>query len=136
MKRIILPYNRILKERARRLRNNMTLSEVLLWNEMKRKKILGIDFDRQRPILNYIVDFYCKDLRLAIEVDGGIHDHQIEYDRYRQKNLERVGVSFLRFTDVQVVDEMEWVVLRIRERVLELKSKSDNPPPAPPRRGE
>lgn len=54
----------------------MTFSEVLLWNELKQKKMLEMDFDRQRPVINYIVDFYCKDLMLAIEVDGGSHNQK------------------------------------------------------------
>ena len=62
MRRKISPYNPKLKPLAKALRKNMTFSEVLLWNELKQKKMLGHDFDRQRPIDNYIVDFYCKDL--------------------------------------------------------------------------
>jgi very-short-patch-repair endonuclease len=69
----IIPYNSNLKELASELRKKMTLSEVLLWNELKQKKILGYDFDRQRPIKDYIVDFYCKELQLAIEIDGDTH---------------------------------------------------------------
>ena len=60
MRRKILNYNPRLKELAKKLRKNMTLAEVLLWNELKQKKLLGFDFDRQRPIDEYIVDFYCK----------------------------------------------------------------------------
>ena len=80
----------------------MTLSEVLLWNELKQKKMLGFDFDRQRPINNYIVDFYCKDFMLAIEVDGDSHDKDDAYilDEQRQKDLENVGIRFLRFDDM------------------------------------
>jgi very-short-patch-repair endonuclease len=73
MKRAIIPYDRNLKELAKKLRRNMTYSEVMLWNEIKNGKLKGYDFDRQRPIGNYIVDFYCKDLRLALEVDGISH---------------------------------------------------------------
>ncbi|MGI9542140.1 MAG: endonuclease domain-containing protein, partial [Cyclobacteriaceae bacterium] len=69
-RRKIIPYNPKLKAIAKMLRKNMTLSEVLLWNELKQKQMLGHDFDRQRPINIFVVDFYCKDLRLAIEVDG------------------------------------------------------------------
>jgi len=75
LRRKIIPYNPKLKPLAKKLRNNMTLSEVLLWNELKGKRILGYDFDRQKPIDNYIVDFYCKELFLAIEVDGDSHYH-------------------------------------------------------------
>jgi very-short-patch-repair endonuclease len=66
MRRKIIPYNPKLKPLASELRKNMTLSEVLLWNELKQKKMKGYDFDRQRPIDNFIVDFYCKDLMLGL----------------------------------------------------------------------
>jgi len=69
----IVPYNPELKSLAKELRRNMTLSEVLLWNELRKKQMLGFDFDRQRPIYNFIVDFYCKELSLAIEIDGDTH---------------------------------------------------------------
>jgi very-short-patch-repair endonuclease len=68
--RKIIPYNPKLVPLVKKLRKNMTLSKVLLWNELKSKQVLGYDFDRQRPIDNYIVDFYCKDLQLVIEIDG------------------------------------------------------------------
>ena len=73
MKRKIIPYNSKLKELAKQLRQNMTLSEVKLWNELKNGQLMGYDFDRQRPIGNYIVDLFCKDLQLALEVDGITH---------------------------------------------------------------
>jgi len=74
----------------------MTYSEVMLWNELKNGKMLGYDFDRQRPIGNYIVDFYCKDLKLAIEVDGITHEDEkvIMKDEIRQDELEIFGISF------------------------------------------
>lgn len=93
----------------------MTFAEVLLWNELKQKKINGYDFDRQRPIDNYIVDFYCKDLMLAIEVDGFSHftPEAIEEDEQRQNRLEELGVSVLRFNDSQVKDDIENVICEI-----------------------
>ena len=81
-----------------------------LWNELKQKKMLGFDFDRQRPILNYIVDFYCKDLMLAIEIDGGSHDDNLEADEKRQLGLENAGVNFLRFDDQFVRNDIENVL--------------------------
>ena len=97
MKRKIIPYNPKLKEYARKLRNNSTLSEVLLWNHLKGKQMKGFDFHRQKPIDNYIVDFYCSELLLAIEVDGGSHDRAdaVVKDRVRQRRLESLGVKFL-----------------------------------------
>jgi len=75
------------------LRKNMTLSEVLLWDELKQKQMLGYDFDRQRPINNFVVDLYCKDLRLAIEVDGDSHDQESapEADQKDSKNWNVLG---------------------------------------------
>ena len=80
MKNEIIPYKPYLKKLARQLRLNSTLSEVLLWNELKQKKMHGYDFDRQKPIDDFIVDFYCKRLKLAIEIDGESHDHKFEED--------------------------------------------------------
>jgi very-short-patch-repair endonuclease len=72
----IIPYNPNLKALARKLRKNMTFGEAVLWNELKEDKLLG--FDRQRCIDNYIVDFYCKELMLAIEIDGNYHQFEEE----------------------------------------------------------
>lgn len=117
MKRRIILYNPKLKEIARKLRQNMTFSEVKLWNELKNGQLLGYDFDRQRPIGNYIVDFFCKDLQLAIEVDGITHldERVIEKDEIRQEELESMGICFLRFDALLVVDKVEVVVREIRE---------------------
>ena len=109
-RRKIIPYNPDLKDLARQLRKNMTLSEVLLWNELKQKQMLGYDFDRQRPINNFIVDFYCKELQLAIEIDGDTHIYRYDYDEERQRNLEKLGVHFLRFDDIEVKKNMSNVL--------------------------
>jgi len=121
MKRKIIPYNPKLKPLAKALRKNMTFSEVLLWNELKQKKMLGYDFDRQRPVDNYIVDFYCKDLMLAIEIDGISHDFEdvIENDEKRQKRLEDMGVHFLRFDDREVRINMDNILRTIEYWILE-----------------
>lgn len=81
----------------------MTLSEVLLWNEIKNKQ-LGVRFSRQIPIDTYIVDFYCKELLLVIEIDGTTHtfEGQVAKDQIRQQKLESFGISFLRFDDLDV----------------------------------
>ena len=84
------------------MRKNSTLSEVLLWKYLKGKKTLGYDFDRQKPIDNYIVDFFCNELMLAIEIDGCTHNEKSEEDQRRQAKLESLGVRFLRFYDFDV----------------------------------
>lgn len=100
----IIPYNPKLKALARKLRKDMTFGEVLLWNELKENKFWGFDFDRQRCVDNYIVDFYCKELMLAIEIDGMSHNHEEAFlkDEIRQKKLESFGVIFLRFSESEV----------------------------------
>jgi very-short-patch-repair endonuclease len=84
---IIIPYNPQLKERARELRKNPTLAEKILWREL-RKKQLGYEFHRQIPIDHFVVDFYCHELMLVIEVDGASHDS----DDARAKDLDRQGL--------------------------------------------
>ncbi|NET60194.1 MAG: endonuclease domain-containing protein [Symploca sp. SIO2E6] len=108
----IIPYNPTLKERARELRKNMTPGEQKLWHHLKGKRMLGYDFDRQRPIDQFIVDFYCKLLQLAIEIDGASHDSEEaqQYDCERQLRLEGLGVHFLRFRESEVLNETPQVL--------------------------
>ena len=126
MKRKIIPYNPILKELAKKLRQNMTFSEVKLWNELKNGQMMGYDFDRQRPIGNYIVDFYCKDLQLALEIDGITHQDKkiIIKDRVRQKELETLEIKFLRFDALLVVNKVEAVVREIERWILDYEEKN------------
>jgi very-short-patch-repair endonuclease len=118
MKQQIIPYKPYLRELAKLLRQNSTLAEVLLWNELKNRKILGYDFDRQKPIDSFIVDFYCKELSLAIEVDGDSHDYSFEEDMKRQVSLEKLGVRFLRFDDYEVKKELSNVLRTIEAWIL------------------
>jgi len=124
MREELLPYNPKLKAIARYLRQNMTETEIMLWQRLKRKQVQGYDFDRQKPIDEYIVDFYCKKLKLAIEIDGTSHDSEEaqEQDQYRQARLEAIGVRFLRFRD-------EDVRLRLDEVVRTIECWMLNPPP-------
>jgi very-short-patch-repair endonuclease len=126
MKRQIIPYNPILKELAKKLRQNMTFTEVKLWNELKNGKMLGYDFDRQRPIGNFIVDFYCKDLLLALEIDGITHrdEKAILKDRTRQIELETLGVNFLRFDALLIVNKVESVLKEIENWIVEYEAKN------------
>ena len=127
MRRKIISYNPILKELAKKLRQNMTFSEVKLWNELKNGKMLGYDFDRQRPIGNYIVDFYCKDLLLALEIDGITHqdEKEISKDKIRQEELEMLEVNFLRFDALLVVNKVEAVVKEIENWIIEFELRND-----------
>jgi very-short-patch-repair endonuclease len=112
----IIPYNPKLKEFARTLRKNSTLAEILLWKNIK-QKALGVQFHRQVPMLDYIVDFYCHEIRLAIEVDGSSHDFNYFNDADRQNKLEAYGVQFLRFSNKDVLQNMFSVSLSIEETV-------------------
>jgi very-short-patch-repair endonuclease len=129
--RKIIPYNPKLVELAKKLRNNMTYGEIALWRETNKNK-LGVRFSRQVPIDQYIVDFYCKDLKLAIEVDGSINleESQIKRDKIRQKRLESLGVKVIRFEDFDVKNNLSFVLEELKSIVEELK-----PTPGPSQEG-
>jgi len=105
----------------------MTLGEIALWREIKNKK-LGVRFSRQIPIDQFIVDFYCKELQIAIEVDGAIHfkEGYQEKDARRQHRIESLGVSVVRFSDLDVKNNLGWVLTEIRN-VIGLKEPTPNP---------
>ena len=86
-----------------------------MWQYLKGKKIKGYDFHRQKPVGNYIVDFFCNELMLVIEIDGMSHDEKIDEDVERQKRIESFGISFLRFNNLDVKKNMEGVVAAIEE---------------------
>ncbi len=123
MKNEIIPYNKQLKPLARKLRKEMPVSEILLWQEI-RKKNLGVQFHRQVPIDNYIVDFYCHELKLAIEVDGNSHniDEIYENDILRQVRLESFGISFVRFENLEVKNDIYNVLKELEGKINELKT--------------
>ena len=121
----IIPYDPWLKNYARILRKNSTLSEVILWKHIRRKAF-GVEFHRQVPILSYIVDFYCHELKLAIEIDGSSHDFKNEYDQKRQLALENYDITFLRFTNLEVKKELFSVLLKLEQQITDLKSKAPN----------
>ena len=120
--RKIIPYNPDLVPLAKKLRNNMTLGEIALWREINNKK-LGVRFSRQIPIDNFIVDFYCKDLNLAIEIDGSVHfvEGQQEKDAIRQSRLESLGVNVIRFSNLDVKNNLNCVLLEIKKKIIEGK---------------
>ena len=117
----IIPYNPILKEFARQLRNNSTEIEIYLWLKLKGKQMYGYDFHRQKPIDNFIVDFFCNKLMLAIEVDGYSHEFLEVYNKdvIKEKRLNELGIHVLRFSDNQVLKDMENVLLAIEFFILE-----------------
>ncbi|MFZ2864054.1 MAG: DUF559 domain-containing protein [Ignavibacteriaceae bacterium] len=125
-RRIIIPYNPKLKESARKLRNNSTFTEIQLWNYLKKKQLRGYDFDRQKPIDNYIVDFYCKDLMLAIEVDGESHYGNTDKDKKKDKRLNELGIAVLRFDDLDIVYKLDKVIEKI-EKWIDENEKPTHP---------
>jgi very-short-patch-repair endonuclease len=94
------------------LRNNMTKAEIILWSKLKGKQLNGLKFRRQYGINNYVVDFYCPELRLAIEVDGEVHcyDSRITYDKQRQRDIEALGIKVLRYSNNDVIKNLEGVL--------------------------
>ena len=110
-----LPYNKNLKEFSRNLRSHSTLSEILLWQKLRASQFRGYAFNRQKPLGNYIVDFYCQKLDLVIEIDGNSHEYEeaVLEDEERQRVLEHLGVYFLRFPDVEVKRSMASVLNEI-----------------------
>ena len=116
-------YNPILKKFARELRNNSTETEIYLWQKLKGKQMYGYDFHRQKPIDNFIVDFFCSKLMLAIEVDGYSHEFLEVYTRdvNKENRLNQLGIQVLRFSDSQVLKDMENVLAAIECFILEFE---------------
>ncbi|MDX1911902.1 MAG: endonuclease domain-containing protein [Saprospiraceae bacterium] len=125
-------YNKNLKQFARDLRNCSTKAEILLWDDVLKKSYLGYPFLRQRPVLRYIADFICLELMLIIEVDGMTHDFSIvqQKDRRKQKDLEAVGFTVLRFSDFEVLERRDEVaqMLRIWIQVWEIMNGKQRRP--------
>jgi very-short-patch-repair endonuclease len=113
-------------ENASALRKNMTESEKILWKELKDRKVFRTKFRRQHPIDIFIVDFYCHELKIAIEVDGEIHMNKnvIEYDDGRTHDLEKLGITILRFTNSQILNDIK----NVKTQILQAISKSFSVP--------
>jgi len=113
------PYNRNLKQPSRELRKNMTDAERLLWSRVRRKQIKNAQFYRQKPLGNYIVDFYCPAANLVVEVDGGQHytEEGKAKDKRRDDDLAGLGLKVLRFSNVNLLKEIDAVLQVIWENV-------------------
>jgi very-short-patch-repair endonuclease len=122
----IIPYNPNLKELARKLRMNSTQAEVILWKNIK-GKVTGQQFHRQVPIDEFIVDFYCHELKLAVEVDGYTHDYNFDNDEVRQKKLKRYGITIIRFNDEDVKKHLTDVLRGIQSMIDELSHVKTSP---------
>jgi very-short-patch-repair endonuclease len=125
MRNKLIPYNPKLKLLARQLRQQGIAGEIMLWKQLQ-NKAFGVEFHRQVPMLDYIVDFYCHELMLVIEIDGLTHqfkDAELK-DETRQKRIEEYGVTFLRFVDSEIKKNMTGVVYSIEAKVEELQRRN------------
>lgn len=107
-----------IEEAARRLRKNLTPAEACLWSALRNKQLEGLRFRCQHPVSNFILDFYCAACKLVVEVDGEIHDRQIDYDRERTSTLAEYGYRVLRFNNEQVIDDLSSVLAEIKRVAL------------------
>ena len=125
------------KPRRQYLRTHGTLAEKILWYCLKGRQILGFKFRRQHGIGNYILDFYCPELKLAIEADGATHDEPgaKRHDQQRQRQIEAEGIVFLRFGDEEIIGNPDDVIRRIEHLVGKLSEGQSTTPLSPPRGG-
>jgi len=113
---------------VRDLRRQSTPTEKLLWECLRARKVLGYKFRRQHPLFGFVVDFYCAEKNLIIELDGSVHmlPEVQQRDVSRQQNLEELGYTFLRFTSAEVANHMEQVLARIEACLTPSPSPSDD----------
>ncbi|MDO9080138.1 MAG: endonuclease domain-containing protein, partial [Desulfuromonadales bacterium] len=114
---------------ARELRNNSTDTERLLWRHLRNSQFEEAKFRRQQPIESYIVDFVSFDKRIVIELDGGGHAENIEYDKKRDACLRANGFTVLRFWNNDVIENIVGVLEVIRQQCLQVTSPTPQPPP-------
>ena len=115
-------YNKTqLKEKRRKLKQTQTIVETNIWSQLRNRGLLGLKFKRQYSIDNYIVDFYCKDLSLAIEIDGESHYGNSAKDIKRDRRLNELGVNLLRFDDLEVRHHTDLVLKKIEEWIKQNK---------------
>jgi very-short-patch-repair endonuclease len=105
------------KEKRRNLRKNQTFCEKIMWTYLRDRKTLGYKFKRQYSVDHYVIDFYCPELKLAIELDGDVHDlpDQKEYDTCRQEYLEKFGITFCRITNDELMGNANMAFKKIEE---------------------
>jgi len=106
---------------ARSLRKHATIPERVLWDALRDRRLDGWKFRRQHPIGQFVIDFFCREKAVAIEVDGEVHDEieRASHDLERSRYLEMRGISILRFTNRQVIDDLPGVLLEIRKKMVE-----------------
>lgn len=114
-----LPYNPALKNRAKALRKAGVLSEVIFWKQVRNGNFYNIDFDRQRIIGSYIVDFYIKSLSLIIEIDGTSHNGKDVYDSQRDSYLISLGLRVYRISDLRIKHDLENVLKELTNYIIQ-----------------
>lgn len=117
-------FNKRSETRKRQLlRAQMPQAEIILWNKLRRRQIAGAKFRRQYSIEHFVIDFYCPALKLAIEVDGPTHNSLDvrAYDQMRQRFIETFGIRFLRFTNIDIYQNIDAVLDAIHQQVLTLQ---------------
>ena len=123
-KRSFIPYNKNLTKKARENRKNPTVAEKKIWYKVLRnKEFVNYKFTRQKPLDNFIVDFYCSELLLAVEIDGDSHVEQIDYDILRTKKLNSYGIEVIRYTNLEVINNLEGVYDDLKRKVAERKTR-------------
>lgn len=127
----------LLKENARRMRKEPTEAEDKLWQVVRNRKIAGFKFRRQHPFEGFIIDFYCDETKLGLEVDGKIHlqPAQLEYDQQREAYLNEFGIEIMRFPNEEVERNVFAVARMIKERLLERRKNLPSPLPLSRGRG-
>ena len=127
----MIPYNKKLKARSRELRSSMTDAEISLWSKVRRKQLHGLQFYRQKPLGKYIVDFYCPSARLVIEVDGGQHytEEGQAKDSRRDADLSTMGLNVLRFSNLDVVRNVDGVIAEVIRQLEKESGKRETKSP-------
>ena len=112
-------------EKTKELRKNSTKAEEILWEYLRNRKLNDAKFRRQHAVLNYILDFYCHEFKLGIELDGNFHNSSFdkEYDRLRTKNLNTIEIKIIRFYDQEILDNVENVLSIIKMHLTKSPTK-------------
>lgn len=125
MKKLYIPYNSVLVEIARGNRKNQTQAEKKIWQMLRNKSLKNYKFLRQKPLDNFVADFYCAKLMLVIEIDGDSHSRQKEYDALRSERLEEYGIQVIRYHNNNIINNISRVhqdlLKKIKNRVCDLR---------------
>lgn len=120
-----IPFQGYLIKYAESLKENMTFSEVRFWKQVRNREMMGYTFERQKPILNFIVDFYCSELALVIEIDGLTHEDERTQlkDDHKENELKKIGLEVLRFSAREVIKDMPNVIRALENYILDLEER-------------